>query len=231
MRPGALAALLALAAWALGCGGPDPTPTPTPVPIDLEALLRDSGRVMGELDTFHFLMTHESGGTPLTSGILAEEVEGDVAKPDSLSIRFSGSIGGFAFKASVITLGGDTFMTSPVTGDWQRLPEEVSPLGFFDPRKGIASMMTQVRDVSLLSGRDEPVLRLEGVLPVEALTPLVGQTVEGTHIDVELAIESSSRHLLEVGFSGRVTPTEPDGTVRLIKLSRFGVPVTIEPPL
>jgi hypothetical protein len=50
-------------------------------------------------------------------------------------------------------------------------------------------------------------------------------------VDVELTVESGSLHLLEVRVSGRVTPTEPDGTIRRIKLSRFGEPVTIEPPL
>jgi len=185
---------------------------------------------MADMDTFHFLMTHESGGTPLMPGLLVEEVEGDVVKPDGLALQFSGVLVGFAVKASVVTLGDDSFMTNPLTGAWERLSSEVSPLGFFNPREGIASMMTRVRQVSLLDS-DESVYRLQGVLPVEALAPLVGKTVEGTLVDVEFTIESSSLHLLQVRFSGRVTPTEPDGTVRRIRLSRFGEPVTIEPPL
>ena len=239
MKSLTLASLLVMAAWAFGCGGPDaaspstvttPSPTPTSVPIDPEKLLSDSGRVMRDLETFHFFMTHERGGTLLMPGLLVEEVEGDVAKPDGLAVQFSGVLAGFAVKASVVTMGDDRFMTNPLTGAWERLSAEVSPLGFFDPREGISSMMTRVSQVLLQEG-DGRVYRLGGVLPAEALAPLVGTTVKDTLVDVELTVESGSLHLLEVRFSGRVTPTEPDGTIRRIKLSRFGEPVTIEPPL
>ena len=90
-----------------GCGrsdSEDPTPTtvapapsiaapPTPTPINPVAALRRSGEVMKGLEAFHFRLHHEKGGLELLPGTLIREVEGDVVKPDGLSVSFSGSVG------------------------------------------------------------------------------------------------------------------------------------------
>ena len=206
-----------------------PLPTPTPLPIDPRALLREAGRVMEDLSSFHFRLYHRSGGTHLLPNLIIEEAEGDVIKPDKVSVNFAGTFGAFAIRASLITIGDSSYMTNPLTGQWELVPTEVSPLGFFNPRRGIASMLSQVDQVTLLSS-DGNVHRLAGTLAAEALAPLVGETVRGVAIEVELTIDASNLYLLEAVFDGRVTPTEPEGTVRVVTPSRFGEPVAIEPP-
>ena len=210
---------------------PTPIPIPTPIPtsVDPLALLIGSGGVMEEVDSFHFRLDHRSGATALIPGLLIKEAEGSVVKPDKLTVEFRGTFGGFAVKSSLVTLGAGSYMTNPLTGEWESLPTEVNPLGFFDPRRGITSMMTQIEQVALLSS-DAEVYRLKGKLSAEALAPLVGKTVEGTTVGVEITIDARDLYLLEAIFDGRVTPSEPDGTVRVITLSRFGEPVTIKPP-
>ena len=104
-------------------------------------------------------------------------MEGDVAKPDKISVRFTGIFGGFAINTKVITIGDTTHMTNPLTGQWETMDKEVSPLGFFDPRRGSASMMSRVGEASLLSAVGETI-RLGGRLPAEALALLVGTTVK-----------------------------------------------------
>ena len=208
---------------------PEPTSSPTPTPVNAEALLQESGKVMEELESFHFRLHHRSGGTPLMPNLLLEEAEGDVIRPDGISVQFTGTFGGFAIKSSLITLGDSSYMTNPLTGKWESVPTEVSPLGFFNPRRGVTSMMARVEGSTLLPS-DGKVHRVKGVLEAEALAPLVGATVEGSTVGVELAIDAETLRLLEAAFDGRVTPAEPDGTVRVITLSRFGEPVTIEPP-
>ena len=90
--------------------------------------------------------------------------------------------------------------------------------------------MSQVAQVSLIS-RDKDAYRLEGELPAEALASLLGVTVKGVSISVELTIDADSLYLLEAVLDGRVTAGEPDGTVRVIILSRFNETFAIEPPL
>ena len=208
-----------------------PTPTPTPTPINLQALLQESGRVMEDLRSFRFLLEHPSGGTPLAllPGLAMQDAEGSVINPDKLIAHFGGALGSLYIKASLITLGEESYMTNPITGQWEKVPPEISPLGFFNPRKGIASMMTRIEQASLLPDSGD-VSRIIGRIPAEALAPLLGTTVKGTTVSVELTIDTDDLYLLKARFEGRVTPAEPDGTVRVITLSGFNEPITIEPP-
>ena len=90
-------------------------------------------------------------------------------------------------------------------------------------------MMSRVGDASLLPG-DSEVHRIKGTLPAEALAPLLGATVQGTTVNVEIAIDKTELYLIEAVFDGRVTPTESDGVIRVITLSRFDEPISIEAP-
>ena len=205
------------------------TPTPSPTPINPQALLRKSGEVMEGLNSFHFRLAHRNGATPLLPNLVIDEAEGDIVKPDMLEVEFSGSFGGFFVRSGLVTLGELSYMTNPLTGRWESVPADVSPLGFFNPRRGISAMMSRVSDASLLPS-DSEVHRIKGTLPAEALAPLLGTTVQGTMVEVEMTIDKRELYLLEAVFHGRVTPTEPGGVVRVISLSQFDEPTNIEAP-
>ena len=239
-KPLAVAALVSFVIGAHACGQsrgsptpaaptPTATPTPTPTPVVPEAVLEQSGRIMETLETFHFLLEHNKGGTPLGPSFVIHEAEGDVVKPDKLSAEFSLVSGGIFILSRVIALGDDRFISNPFTGAWETLSEQVSPLGFFNPRRGIAAMMSQVSEVSLLPD-GEGVYQFKGRLPPEALSSLLGSTVKGTTISAVLTIDAKELRLLKAVLDGRVKPTEEDGLIRVITLSRFNEPVTIEPP-
>ena len=219
----------------VGCAhSPQPdkvaTPAPTPTPIDVEALLTRSGEATGALKTFRFQLEHNrEGGTPLTDTLTVTEADGTVVSPDGLSIEFAGTVGNFAVRSSLITLGDDSYMTNPLTGVWEQVAREVSPLGFFDPQLGIGSMMTEVQSPVLVSKSDAEI-EIEGALPVEALKPLLGGLTQGTTVNVRLTIDADTLYLEQAILDGRVTATEPDGVVRTITLSEFNEQVTIEPP-
>ena len=210
----------------------DPTaiPAPTPTPIDVKALLTRSGEATGALKTFRFQLEHNGeGGTPLTDTLAVTEADGTVVSPDGLSIEFAGTVGSFAVRSSLITLGDDSYMTNPLTGAWEQVAREVSPLGFFDPQRGIGSMMTEVQSPVLVSKSDTE-FEIEGALPVQALKPLLGGLTQGTTVNVRLTIDATTFFLKQAILDGRVTATEPDGVIRTITLSEFNEQVTIEPP-
>ena len=165
----------------------------------------------------------------MTETLTVTEADGTVVSPDGVSVEFAGTLGNFAVRSSLITLGDDSYMTNPLTGAWEQVAREVSPLGFFDPQRGIGSMMTEVESPSLVEKSDEAFV-IEGDLPVEALEPLLGGLTEGNTVNVRLTIDSDSLFLKQAILDGRVTATEPDGVVRTITLSEFNEQVTIEPP-
>lgn len=175
---------------------PTATRTPTPTPVNLQALLQESGHVMENLDSFRFLLEHPSGGTPLAllPGLAIQDAEGGVISPDKLIAHFGGALGSLYVKTSLITLGEESYMTNPITGKWEIVPPEISPLGFFNPREGIASMMTVVEQAALLPD-GKGVYQISGRIPAEALAPLLGTTLKGTTVAVDLTIDVDDLYL------------------------------------
>ena len=234
-----IALIIAAAVAATACGAssegtatPQPTsaPTPTPIPIDLVALLERAGSVMEQVSSFRFRLEHKGGDTQLLPGLLIDEAEGAVVNPDRLSVNFGGSAGTFALQASLITIGDSVFMTNPLSGKWEALQVGVGPQGFFDPGRGIGAMLSGVEQPSLVGDPTGPVLRLRGSVQAEALSSLLGDTLEGVAVDVELDIDAKAYFLLKVRVDGRVTPSDAEEVVRIITVSNFNEPISIEPP-
>ena len=228
--------LIAVAFLAVACGGsqaePTPVPTATPLPPNPKEILERSGQVMASLNTFNFRMYHDVGSLEILEGLLIERVNGKVVNPDKLSMEFAGSFGGgFAIKSEVITIGEQTYMTNPLTGNWEASDASISPVGFFSPTRGIAEMMAQTQDVTLLDdGASDGAYRVSGALPTTALASLVGPTLTDRSVDLEFKIDSTTDYLLEVRFIGAVTPSDVEDAERVIILSFFNEDVVIEPP-
>ncbi|MYB48847.1 MAG: LppX_LprAFG lipoprotein, partial [Dehalococcoidia bacterium] len=202
------------------------------LPPDPKEILERSGRVMASLDTFNFRMYHDVGSLEILEGLLIEKVSGKIVNPDRLSMEFSGSFGGgFAIKSEVITVGDQTYMTNPLTGNWEASDASISPVGFFSPTRGIAEMMGQTQNATLLDdGASDGAYRISGALPTTALASLVGPTLTDRTVDLELTIDTTTDYLLEVRFTGAVTPSDVEDAERVIVLSFFNEEVVIEPP-
>ena len=231
-----LGLLIAGAFLAVACGRsqeePTPVPTATPLPPDPKVILERSGRAMESLNSFNFRMYHDVGSLEILEGLLINRVSGKVVNPDKLSMEFAGSFGGgFAIKSEVITVGDQTYMTNPLTGNWEASDASISPVGFFSPTRGIAEMMAQAQDATLLDdGASDGAYRLSGALPTTALESLVGPTLTDRTVDLEFKIDSTTDYLLEVRFIGAVTPSDVDDAERVIVLSFFNEDAVIEPP-
>lgn len=210
---------------------PTSTPVPTPTPINVEDLLRRSGEATSRLNTFHFRLEHnDEGSTPFSDTLDIIEAEGDVVSPDRIFLDFSGRFGGrFAMRASLITIGSDSYMTNPLTGNWEEVPAEVSPLGFFDPQQGIGAMMAGLRNPTLAS-KEGTEFRIEGDLDVQALRPLLGAVAQDGVVRVEVTLDKDTLYLKRAVIEGRVTASEPDGVIRTITLSSYNESITITAP-
>ena len=224
-----------MAAAVDACGGSaDETPSPSvratsarPL-VNPAAVLLEAGRTMQALESFHFRLDHQEGYTSLMNLALSE-AEGDIVKPDKMSVDLAGGSGGFLIKSGLIVLGDDSFMINPLTAEWEAVPREASPLGFFDPQEGIASMLAAI-EAPVLTSSDGRIYSIEGDLPADALSPLIGPTLDGATVSIDVAISVDGYYLERVVFVGAAKEGEIEGTIRTIKLSRFDEPVTIEAP-
>lgn len=225
----AAASIFALAGCDLASQEPTPTPVPTPTPINPAVLLAESGDAMNALRTFRFKLAHNKDGTPLADGISVTDAEGSVVSPDRISVDFSGVFGGFAIRSGIIAIGANGYMTNPLTGEWESVAAEVSPLAFFEPQTGIGAMMRSVESPTLVSSSDG-VHIVEGGLAVSVLAPILGGAATDGDVRVELTVAADSLLLEKAVITGRVTASEADGVIRTITLWDFDAPITINPP-
>ncbi len=210
---------------------PTHTPVPTPTPINVEDILRRSGDATSQLAAFHFRLQHSDGGsTPFSDTLDITEAEGDVVSPDSVSIDFAGRFSDrFAMRASLITIGDDSYMTNPLSGDWERVPPEVSPLGFFDPQKGVGSMIAGIRNPTLSSKNGNEFI-IEGDLESQALRPLLGPATQDGIVRVRISLDEDTLYMKRAVIDGRLTAGEADGVTRTITLSQFNEPLSVTAP-
>ena len=101
-------------------------------------VLTKSYDAMQAVKAFHFTMDHSTGGTPIGSGLTMTKAEGDIVRPDKLSIKLKGTSMLGAVEVSLISAGGETKMTNPLNGGkWETVPDMFKVLTVFDPGKGI----------------------------------------------------------------------------------------------
>ena len=225
--------LLMLVLFTQACSDPSPAATPvptaTPTPINPQAILDDCGRAMSALKSFRFRIEHsDEGGTPLAQGMTLTEASGSVANPDRLALDFVGVAGSFAVKGSLIAIGDEVYMTNPLSGEWHAA-SAINPLEFFNPSQGIAEILSQVQDATLIS-QDAAEYRIGGTFTADALSSLFGDTEVQSIVAVTLSIVKPSLYLTKATLEGRITPMEADEIVRTITLSEFDEPVEIAAP-
>src|SRR5579884_2836178 len=91
-RDAPMAVLALLAVVLAGCGGgkgsAKVTASPTPAKPDAATILRQAADKMEQVKSFHFVLSHDKGNSPITLGpgvsLSMTRAEGDVQRPDRL---------------------------------------------------------------------------------------------------------------------------------------------------
>ena len=201
------------------------------MPVNVEDVLDEAGAALAGLTSFHFRLRHEDGGTEFATGITVEDAEGVVVNPDRIAVAFSGTFGqGFAIRSRLITTGQTSYMTNPLNGKWEEIPVGVSPLGFFSPAKGIGAMMSELTEPLLSAKSNAETHVVTGRLPATALKPLLGSALPEALVDVELTIDAGTLYLTEAIATGKATANDAPDLVRVVSLSGFNEPTSIEAP-
>lgn len=206
----------------------------TVTPLTTAEILRQSAEAMQRASSFHFEMTHQGGGTPIALGLEMTEATGDIVSPGKLRASLSATLSGMLLKVQLITVGETSYLTHPLTGRWEPLPSEFKAVALFNPEQGIVAIMKEAQEPARLN--DEvvfgvPSYYIKGVIDSSLLQPLAGPTVlEGIPIEARVHIGKQDLLIRQVKLEGRLTREEADGVVRILKLSRYNEPVTIELP-
>lgn len=224
-----LTALILVAALALsGCSSSKGGAALTPAEI-----LTKSYDAMQAAKSFHFVLAHEGGGTPIGSGIEMTDVNGDIVRPDKLSAEITGSFMGSTVNASLVTADGKTMMTNPLSGKWEEVPTTFQALSVFDPGTGIGAIVKDLANGSLQAEEkigDVQCYHIKGDLATPSLAPLTGTTAKDGTVAAEVWIAKDSFTVQQVKLTGKITDSEKDGIVRTLTISNYGKDVTITLP-
>jgi len=226
--------LLSLFAFALiACGGGDDSAAKGQ---DAPQILQRSAGEVAKLTTFHFRLDHENGSTPLPLNlpisIQLVSAEGDVAVPDRLSADVKAKAASISANVKVIGVGDKTWMTNFFSGSWQQLPG-ASIKDVADPAALVSAIVGQLSDVTI-DGMDKvdgvESYRLTGKIDAGALALALPTAEAGRSLDVQVWIGVDDALPRRARIRGAMAEGESSDIVRQIDLSKFGVPVTIQPP-
>ena len=193
-----------------------------------------SSDALSDISTFRFSLSHNGGSTVLTNGIQVLDVSGTAATPNSYRITADTLVSGFFVNSQIVVIGNDSYMTHPITQDWQQLTTGANPFSAFDPVKMVRNILNQVSNTVLTSSNLIPAhtYGVDGQLPAQALATLTGGVDEtAPPLKVRLIVDRTSMAPIEARVTGRTTVTESDNLVRTVRLSEFNSDVVIEPPL
>lgn len=219
---------------AAGCGESEATQEPSQTPLTAEQVLANSSQKLEAADSFHFVLEHEGGGTPIAMGIEMLNASGDMVKPDKMKTSISGTAMGMIIKVEVITLGSDTYMTNPLSGKWELLPNEFKVLSVFDPGTGVAAIMKNMAGAKL-SADDEvqgkTCYHISGEIDSGNLNAISGSSVQGIMNKAEVWIARDSFLPQVIKLEGRITETEAEGITRTLSFTDYNLETRIEKPM
>lgn len=217
---------------AVACGG-DEEDGGAPLPVPEEILARLVAEVDG-LETFHFRLEHENGTSPIPLGLDLDTAEGDVIVPDRMSAEIGAKAGGAVVQVEVIGVGDEGWITNPFDRKWQPLPEGTNIKDVFDPAAGVKAIVGALASVEVV--KEEKVggvstYLIEGEVDSGVLEAAAPVAEPGLTVLVKAWVGSEDSLPRRIRLEGPFAPGEPDNIVRILELSRFDEPLTIEPPI
>lgn len=223
-----LTAALAFAALLLtsGCGGGEDGG------VSAEDIVRTSTEATGAVRTFHFTLDVEN--VPSTAvGLQLTGAEGDVVVPDRASADVTGTFAGTTIATQIVAIGEKVWLKNPLSGTWQSIDVSATPVALLDPAQGVLGVMQRVEDPADAGAEDVggvTLRKVTGTAAASDVAPLVGVSPSDRQVPVTLWIGEEDFLLRRIEVRGPVAEGEPDDAQRIVEVSRFDEPVTIEQP-
>ena len=226
-----LAALVVLAA---ACGDDKDkqattgTATGTPQRPDPQVLARQAADAVEALNSFHFLLEHENGGTPIVLNLTMNRAEGDIVKPDRIRAdveAIATQLGNANVKVRVVNVGDKGVISNPFnTRQYLPLPENVQLKDIVDPGAGVTKAMRAAQNLRITG--EETVngvstWRLEGEIDAAELRDFASVAEPGYKVKGIAWVGKDKPLVHRVRLEGPLGPKDAPNIVRKIELSKF----------
>ena len=204
---------------------------------DPATLVKQAADGVEQLKSFHFVLDHENGGSPIALNLTMNRAEGDIVKPDKLRADVNAvapQFGNANVRVKVVSIGDRAQITNPFNPQqWVPLPGESRLSDIFDPAAGTTAALRAVRNPRI-TGEETvngvKVWKVEGdvdAASLQAIAPVAesGYTVKG------IAWIGQQKPLVHrIRLEGPLGSRDVPNIVRKLDLSQFDEPMTIEAP-
>lgn len=233
----AVVATIAAALLVAACGGSDAAsdipPGPT-LPPDVDVILEKSAQSMGEVTSVRFDLRREGADVFIDQfeSIGIDRVVGDFSVPQSaqavLDVEVNGSLN---TQLAAIALGDEIWLSNPITGDFETLPEgyDIDPSAFFDPTDGWRPLMSGLTDTSLVGrvDRDGDRYHVRGTATQDLMRTITAGLVRDQDVTIDFWLDPVLGLVRMAEFTTDIGDGPIDWT---LELSRYGEDVEIVPP-
>lgn len=149
-----------------------------------------------------------------------------------MSITAEANLGRIYIEVDAVLIGLDTWLTNPLTGEWEPLPNEENPIGFIQPIAAVRDVLEGLSDPQFIEqptpGND---FLITSPLQAEVMKSLLGDIKPEAMGLGEVTIDHQTFQLKSARITGALQVLDTDETVRIIAMSRYGEEFVIEPPI
>ena len=208
-----------------------PSPTPTPVPLTPDEVITNAIGSLVEAGSIWFLLEHENGFTEALGGLELTRVEGAITET-GMSITAEANLGRIYIEVDAVLIGTNTWLTNPLTGEWELLPDEQNPIGFLQPIAAVRGVLEGLTEAEFINppepGED---YQMRSPLKAEALKSLLGEIIPDGIGTAEVVIDHETFEMKSARITGTLQIRDSDSTVRILEMSRYGEVFVIEQPI
>jgi LppX_LprAFG lipoprotein len=204
---------------------------PRPTAQQLLAAVRKN---FSSVSAFHVVMRVQNAGAATGSQFQIRSADGDVIMPDRIKAQATIILSGQPVTVNLISIGDMQFITDPVTGQWRVIRGALDPRTLTNPRTGIISVVSQLKNVSAPTEdtiNGIPCWRITGKLDATALAFITGGGVPaGTILQTSECIGKADSLLYQVIVTGEAAIGYTPQTTLTFLLSNYDEHVTIAAP-
>ena len=190
---------------------------------------------MGSIDFVRFKI--ERSGAPVYIDPLDtlnfSTAEGQFAAPSSANAVVTLAVGNINAQIGAIAIDGTTWLTNPITGEWENAPEgyEFDPATLFDPELGwrplLSSGLSEVEWIGEVTKNNEPRYHIRAQAEEDRVAVILAGLIRKQPVELDMWIEPATGYVREAELS---TVHEGQTSDWYIEFTEFGEPVEIAPP-
>jgi hypothetical protein len=209
------------------------TTATAPKSLTIQQIVDQSTARMSAVTSVHFRLEMTGGSISIAPGIALDALDGDAAVPDRWHIQAKATLFGMVVDVELISAEGQQFLRNPVSQQWQQLPVTLSVGQLLSPNSGAASIISSAKQLTqeaseAIDGND--CYHIRGTVDAANIATVIGGKAANTIVPVEAWIDSTDFAIRQIVLRGAILQDDPANIVRLLKLSQFNSPVTIQLP-